>query len=81
MKRENFNMPNWEETSRRLEAESKQRLPETDTDLAIQRFERGWKFLHQNRMPQTGSGLVEQQVLFRKLGRTSGLGIVHEGSD
>jgi len=69
MKRENFNMVNWEETTRRLEAELKENLPETDTALAIQRFERCWNFLHQNRIPRKESGLVEQQALFRKLGK------------
>jgi len=69
MRKEGYQMPKWEEATRRLEADRRQRLPDTDTALAIQRFERSWKFLHQNRRPAAITGLVEQQALFRKLAR------------
>jgi len=67
--KEKLNLPNWDEATRRLEDERKQRLPATDTGLAIQRFERSWQFLHVNRIPRPSSGLVEQQALFRKLSK------------
>lgn len=81
MRKEGSRMPDWEATTRRLEAERKQRLPETDTGLAIQRFARSWKFLHQNRRPAATTGLVEQQALFRKLARIPKRTIADEGPD
>ena len=67
MRKEDLKIANWQEATKRLDNERKQKLPTTDTGLTIRRFDRSWKVLHKNRIQRTSSGLVEQQALFRIL--------------